>query len=359
MELLTQLIKAFDIETTKLEPYGGGHINDTYLVTKNGKKMILQRLNTNIFKNPEHVMSNIMGITEHMRKKIEKHGGDPARETMTVVPTVNGNSHYITENGDCYRVYEFIDDTFCINRAETPEQMTSAAKVLGEFYHMLRDYPAHTLFETIKNFHNTRNYYNRLCGAYDNDAAGRAKDVKEEFEFAKKCEKYVDIITTGLEEGTIPLRVTHNDTKLNNIMFDNNTRDAICVIDLDTVMPGSILFDFGDAMRFGASSGAEDEKDLSKIWFDLEMFEAFTKGFAMALKTTLTENEVKLLATSVKILTLECGMRFLEDYLKGDTYFKISYNDHNLVRARTQFKLVADMEEKTQQMEDIVRKYFA
>ena len=223
---------------------------------------------------------------------------------------------------------------------------------------MLDSYPAEKLHFTIKDFHNTRNYFNRLMTAIENDAADRKIGVAKEIEFVKSHEKYADLLNDAMSDGRISLRVTHNDTKLNNILFDNKTREGLCLIDLDTVMPGSVLYDFGDAMRFGAASGPEDEKDLSKIWFDLDMFDAFTKGFSEEMKSTLTQGEKDLLADSVKVLTFECGMRFLEDYLKGDTYFKTAYAEHNLDRARTQFKLVSDMEEKNQEMKMIVDKYF-
>ncbi len=355
-ELIT-IIENFDIEELEVQKYGNGHINDTFVVTKNGEKMLLQRLNTNIFKDPEGVMANIVNVTEHLKKKIEANGGDPTRETMTVINACDGKPYFITESGKFFRMYKFIEDNLSVDKAQSTEQMTSAAETLGKFYHMLDDYPADTLSVAIPKFHDTRNYYNRLMGAIEKDAAGRRSSVEKEIEFVKNHEFLADILNDGLADGSIPLRVTHNDTKLNNILFDAPTGKGLCVIDLDTVMPGSVLYDFGDAMRFGAASGPEDEQDLSKIWFDLEMFEAFTKGFASEMKETLVEGEIKNLVNSCKILTFECGMRFLEDHLNGDTYFKIHRENHNIDRARTQFKLVADMEEKTAQMEAIVAKY--
>lgn len=355
-ELVT-VIENFDIEEIEVQRYGNGHINDTFVVTQNGVKMLLQRLNTNVFKNPEGVMDNIVKVTEHLRKKIVENGGDPERETMTVINATDGKPYFITESGKFFRMYKFIDDNLSVDKAQSTEQMTSAAETLGKFYHMLDDYPAETLSVAIPQFHDTRNYYNRLMTAIENDAVGRKAEVASEIEFVKKHEFLSDILNNGLADGSIPLRVTHNDTKLNNILFDAPTGKGLCVIDLDTVMPGSLLYDFGDAMRFGAASGPEDEKDLSKIWFDLDMFEAFTKGFAAEMKETLVKGEIDNLVNSCKILTFECGMRFLEDYLKGDTYFKIHRPEHNIDRARTQFKLVADMEAKTAEMEAIVSKY--
>ena len=354
---LVKVIENFDIEEIDIQRYGSGHINDTYVVTQNGVKMLLQRLNTNIFKNPEGVMDNIVNVTAHLRNKIAAAGGDPERETMTVINAADGKPYFITDSGKFFRMYKFIENNLSVDKAQSTEQMTSAAETLGKFYHMLDDYPADTLSVAIPKFHDTRNYYNRLMGAIENNAAGRVDSVQAEIKFVKDHEFLADILNNGLADGSIPLRVTHNDTKLNNILFDAATGKGLCVIDLDTVMPGSLLYDFGDAMRFGAASGPEDEKDLSKIWFDLDMFEAFTKGFASEMKDTLTEGEIANLVNSVKILTFECGMRFLEDHINGDTYFKIHRENHNIDRARTQFKLVADMEVKTAEMEAIVAKY--
>ncbi len=355
---LISVIENFDIDEIDIQKYGNGHINDTFVVTKGNEKMLLQRLNTEIFKNPKGVMQNIVNITEFIKKKLVANGGDPERETMTVINTCDGNPYFITDSGKFFRMYKYIDDTVSVDKAQSHEQMTSAAKTLGKFYHMLSDYPANTLTVAIENFHNTRNYYNRFITAAKNDVCDRKKSVEAEMKFVTDHEYLSDILNDGLENGSIPLRVTHNDTKLNNILFDAQTEKGLCVIDLDTVMPGTVLYDFGDAMRFGASSGAEDEKDLSKIWFDLDMFEAFTKGFAEEMKDTMGKGEIENLVNSVKILTYECGVRFLEDYLKGDTYFKTSRPEHNLDRARTQFKLVADMEEKENLMQAIVDKYF-
>ncbi len=354
---LVKVIENFDIEEIEVQRYGNGHINDTFVVSQNGVKMLLQRLNTDIFKNPEGVMDNIVNVTEFLKKKIVAAGGDPDRETMTVIKAQDGKPYFITETGKFYRMYKFIENNLSIDKAQSAEQMTSAAETLGKFYHMLADYPAETLSVAIPKFHDTRNYFNRLMGAIEADKAGRRAEVQAEIDFVLSHEYLADILNNGLADGSIPLRVTHNDTKLNNILFDAATGSGLCVIDLDTVMPGSVLYDFGDAMRFGAASGPEDEKDLSKIWFDLAMFDAFTKGFVGEMKDTLTAGEIANLVNSCKILTFECGMRFLEDYLNGDTYFKIHRPEHNIDRARTQFKLVADMEAKKAEMDAIVAKY--
>lgn len=355
---LASVIENFDIDETELEHFGNGHINDTFIVEKRGVKMVLQRLNTAVFKNGVGVMENIVGVTEYLAKKMRDAGEDPHRKTLVFERAADGKPYYITESGMLFRMYEYIDEAFSLEKA-TSEQMTDAARTLGKFYKLLADYPADTLNVAIPKFHDTRNYYSRFLEAVKSDAVGRKKTAEAEIAFVVAHENLCDILNNGLADGSIPLRVTHNDTKLNNILFDEKTGKGLCVIDLDTVMPGSLLYDFGDAMRFGASTGAEDEKDLDKIMFDLEMFDAFTKGFAAEMKACMTKAEVDNLVNSCKILTYECGVRFLEDYLKGDTYFKVSRPEHNLDRSRTQFKLVADMEKKTAEMEKIVAKYFA
>ena len=354
---LAAVITNFDIDEIQVGHFGNGHINDTFIVEKKGVKMVLQRLNTDVFKNGTGVMDNIVNVTEYIAKKMKEQGEDPYRKTLVFVRAKDGKPYYLTESGSLFRMYTYIDEAYSVEKA-TFEQMTDAAETLGKFYKLLSDYPAETLNVAIPKFHDTRNYFNRFKDAVEKDVAGRVKDVQKEIDFVLSHEYLCDILNNGLADGSLPLRVTHNDTKLNNILFDEKTGKGLCVIDLDTVMPGSILYDFGDAMRFGAASGPEDEKDLSKIWFDLDMFDAFTKGFAALMKENMTKAEVDNLVNSCKILTFECGVRFLEDYIKGDTYFKIHRPEHNLDRARTQYKLVADMEEKTAAMDAIVAKYF-
>jgi len=229
--------------------------------------------------------------------------------------------------------------------------------MFGKFQKNLTDFPADKLHETIPDFHNTPVRVKQLEEAIKNNTAGRFDNVREEIAFAKEYSKYASVIMDAMAQGVVPTRVTHNDTKLNNILFDKDTDKGVCVIDLDTVMPGTMLWDFGDALRFGASSGAEDEKDLDKIWFDMEKFEEFTKGFLEETADCITQKEAELLPLSALIMTYECGIRFLADYLNGDTYFKIHKIGHNLDRAHTQFKLVADIEDKLNKMETIVKKY--
>lgn len=343
------------------EIYGSGHINDTFLVRceQSGveTRYILQRMNTSIFKNPAELMENIEGVTSFLRKKILENGGDPERETMNIIKTTKGDSYFTDSRNYCWRSYVFIEDATTYDKVEKPEDFYETAVAFGHFQKLLSDYPADTLHETIVNFHNTPIRYQNFLNALQKDVCGRAKDVQKEIEFVKAHEADTHILMDLLAEGKIPLRVTHNDTKLNNIMIDHQSKKAICVIDLDTVMPGLSVNDFGDSIRFGASTGDEDEKDLSKVWMDLNLFELFTKGFLEGCSGSLTDVELDMLPVGAKMMTLECGIRFLTDYLEGDTYFKVHREGHNLDRARTQFKLVADMEAKWNEMKAIVQKY--
>ena len=348
-----EVLKHFNLDTD-VSSYGNGHINETYIV-KTSPSYILQKINKTTFKNPPEVMENIMGITEFLRKKIVAEGGNPDRETLNLIYTMDGMPYYKDENGDYFRMYKFIDHAKSYDIAENPMQLYNAAKAFGKFQNMLSDYPAETLHETIVNFHNTKSRYADFKKAVADDIAGRKASVQDEIKFVLDREGDAGVIVDAIVSGKIPLRVTHNDTKLNNVMLDVDTGDAVCVIDLDTVMPGSLLYDYGDALRFGGSSGAEDEKDLSKIWFDIEKFEYFTKGFLEVLPS-ITDEELKLLPFSIKLMTLECGLRFLGDYLNGDVYFRIHYPDHNLDRCRTQFKLVSDIEAKMDELNAIVHK---
>lgn len=347
---IAQVLKEFNI-FVNADAYGNGHINDTYRVE--GSKYILQRINTSIFKNPQELMTNIENVTAFLRKKITAAGGDPERETLTFVPTVNGENLYQMGDHGAFRVYKFITGTKTIEDSKNPEDLYEAGVGFGHFQKMLEDFPAETLFETIKDFHHTPKRVEALKEAIRNDVAGRAESVKAEIDFALENAVWADTVIKGIEEGTIPLRVTHNDTKINNILFDEATGKALCVIDLDTVMPGSALYDFGDALRMGGSTAAEDETDLEKVWFDTKAYEAFAKGFLSEMKDSLTPAELELLPLSVKLLTYECGIRFLTDHLNGDTYFKIHRPNHNLDRARNQFKLVADIASKEEELRKI------
>ena len=351
---LYSILKHFDFEN-EAKAYGNGHINETFVVEP---QYIVQKINTNVFKNADDLMNNILNVTTFLKKKIVADGGDPMRETLTVIPTNEGHSYYRHSDGSCYRCYEFIRDSLAIETVEDPTDLYEAAKSFALFQKRLADFPADTLAETIVDFHHTPKRFQALEEAIKNDIKGRAAGVKEEIEFALAQKEWISTVIDGLNDGSIPLRVTHNDTKINNVLFDKDTRKGLCVIDLDTVMPGSMLYDFGDALRIGAASGAEDETDLDKIWFKLDNFEAFTKGFAEEIGNTLTKKEIDLLPLSAKLLTYECGIRFLTDYLNGDTYFRIHRENHNLDRCRTQFKLVKDIDSKFDEMKAIVAKYF-
>lgn len=350
---LSEICSKFDIDTN-IQPYGNGHINDTYLC-ETAPRFILQRLNTNVFENPAQVMNNIVNVTRFLSKKLEENGGNPASETLTIIFTKDGKSYYKADDKNYFRMYLFIENSISYDLVENPIQLYYAGRAFGRFQAMLNGFPADSLYETIKDFHNTPERVKQLEQAIENNSAGRLEYAKKEIEFARKFSKYASRITDKMKDGSVPLRVTHNDTKLNNILFDKDNNEKSCVIDLDTVMPGSALFDFGDALRFGASSGAEDETDLDKIWFDLEKFEQFAKGFLSQTADCLTETEIELLALSALILTYECGIRFLADYLNGDTYFKIHRENHNLDRCRTQFKLAADIEKKLPEMTKIIQ----
>jgi len=349
---LQKIMNQFSIKHD-IESYGNGHINDTYLVGQ--PPYILQRINTKIFKNPVELMENIENVTAFLRKKIAAEGGNPDRETLTVIKTVDGENFYQYDDENAFRVYRFITETIAIETGEDLKILYNAGKGFGRFQRMLDDFPVEVLHETIKDFHNTPKRVENLKAAIKADKAGRAHLVEKEIEFALECASFADVVVKGIEDGSIPMRVTHNDTKINNILFDAETKDAVCVIDLDTVMPGSALYDFGDALRMGGSTGAEDEVDLDKVWFNEEAFAKFAEGYCSEMKDKLTAREKELLPFSAKLLTYECGIRFLTDYLDGDTYFKIHRANHNLDRARNQFKLVADIAKKEEALNKIIK----
>ncbi len=334
-------------------PYGSGHINDTFLVRKE-KRYILQRMNRNIFTDPQGVMENILGVTKFLKEKIEAAGGDTVRETLTVIPTKSGESLYWDSQGDCWRMYHFIEDAISYDRVESEQDFYESAVAFGNFQQMLADYPAGTLHETIPGFHDTKARYEVFLKAVEADICGRAKDVAKEIAFFQERKEIASVLGDMLAAGELPLRVTHNDTKLNNIMMDAKTGKGICVIDLDTVMPGLAVHDFGDSIRFGASTGDEDEPDLSKVNCDLHLFQLYTEGFLKGCQGSLTQAERTMLPMGAKVMTYECGMRFLTAYLQGDTYFKTHREGHNLDRCRTQMKLVSDMEANWDKMAEIV-----
>ena len=337
-----------DSAPVSCEPYGSGHVNKTYLViTETGHRYTLQMIGP-AFKDVHALQDNVAAVIKHLHKKTdEKHGA------LTLIPTTEGEDHYHAPNGKTWRIYEFIEDGLCLETPETPQDFYQAAIAFGTFQQQLNDFPAETLHETIPNFHNTPDRYRIFREVLEADPTGRAKDVAAEIAFVLEREEKAGQLIALLEAGKLPLRVTHNDTKLNNVMFRASDRTPLCVMDLDTTMPGLSAYDFGDAIRFGASTAAEDEKDLDKVWMDLELFRLFTKGYLEACPG-LTDLEKEVLPLGAYTMTLECGMRFLTDHIDGDNYFSIHREGQNLDRARTQFKLVADMETKWDEMVKIV-----
>jgi Ser/Thr protein kinase RdoA (MazF antagonist) len=339
----------------------GGHINDTYVVCYQAddavRQYILQRINHQVFTHPEQVMQNIEAVTAHLRQKIAAYGGDTARETLNLVPATQGGTLHRVPDGGYWRAYLDIENARTYNVAENLDQVYQAARAFGNFMSLLSDFPAEQLHETIPNFHHTPKRFEALKEAVERDVVGRAGAVVEEIDFAMQRAEKVAILIDLLECGELPARITHNDTKLNNVMIDDVTGEGICVIDLDTVMPGLSLYDFGDAIRAGANPAAEDEQDLSKVVFDLAVFDRYTQGYVSATRGSLTPTELDYLPFSAILMTFECGIRFLTDHLQGDTYFKIHREGQNLDRCRTQFKLVADMEEAYEQMVAIVGTY--
>lgn len=359
-----EAIAHFKYEGTLVKdcPYGSGHINDTFLlifeIAEMGRiKVILQRMNSTAFPKPVEVMENITGVTSFLKKKIIENGGDPERETLNVIPAVDGKPYYIDSTGDYWRSYKFITDASTYDLVEKPEQFYESAVAFGNFQSLLSDYPAETLHETIEKFHDTRNRFALFKKAVEEDVMRRAASVEKEIRFVLEREEIANCFAEMLDRHELPLRVTHNDTKLNNVMLDDKTGKGICVIDLDTVMPGLAMNDFGDSIRFGASTALEDETDLTKVSCSMELFELYTKGFLKGCAGKLTDKEIELMPMGAKTMTFECGMRFLTDYLQGDKYFRIHREGHNLDRCRTQFKLVEDMEQKWYTMNEIVKKY--
>ena len=352
--IINEVLKAyFTCSVSYCESYGNGHINDTFLVIC-GKKYILQRMNTNIFTRPVELMENVIAVTEHIREKSRASGLDSSRSTLTLIPALSGNKFYVASDGSYWRLYDFVVGSVTRERVEDPEEFYKCAVAFGVFQQQLADFPADKLHTTIENLHNTPWRLKNLIDAAERDPFGRLRSVMSDLDFALSRRDLSNMLENAYKNGDLPLRVTHNDTKLNNILFDAATGDPLCVIDLDTVMPGYSVTDFGDSIRFGANRASEDEKDVSKISLDLDLFELYTKGFIEGCGGKLTKTEIELLPYGALVITLELGMRFLTDHLLGDVYFKIHRPDHNLDRARAQFALLADMERKLGDMVNIV-----
>ena len=363
-ERLQEALDSFDFGAPVVGAlrYGEGHINDTFVVHTQPedcccRRFILQRMSSAAFKHPDELMENIIGVTEYLGRQIEKSGGDRDREAMWVIRPRSGEPYFTDSAGGAWRVYPFVERTVCYQAAETAELFAASGRAFGRFQRLLGDYPAQTLHETIPNFHNTEDRLAKLKEAVKADPLGRAKDCGPEIRFVLEREADCSVALDAMRAGTLPLRVTHNDTKLNNVLLDEKTNEGICIIDLDTVMPGLVLYDFGDSIRFGANHCAEDETDLSKVNLDIELFAVYTAAFLEGTGGTLSNAEIAYLPWGAKLMTLECGIRFLTDYLVGDQYFHISRERHNLDRCRTQFKLVSDMEAHWSELEGIVKQY--
>ena len=338
-----------DAPAVSCERYGCGHINETYLVvTESGRRYILQKISNRAFPDVAGLQENIAAVTEFLHTQTSDPYG-----ALTLIPTDEGKMWLHWDENSDWRVYDFIEGAVCLQKPETAEDFYQSAIAFGTFQQQLAGFPAHTLHETIKNFHNTPDRYRIFKEVLAKDVMGRAKDVQPEIDFVLAHEEVGGRLMGLLKEGKLPLRVTHNDTKLNNVMLSESERKPMCVIDLDTTMPGLSAYDFGDSIRFGAATAAEDETDLSKMEMDLDMFRIFTRGFLTACPG-LTAEERKALPLGAMTMTLECGVRFLTDDLDGDHYFGIHRPDHNLDRCRTQFKLVRDMESKWDKMMQIV-----
>ena len=361
--VLHEVLAAYDFPETLLGAvrYGQGHINDTYCVVCQPQegdciRFILQGLSLAAFPKPEELMENFIGITGYLRERIKETGGDPSRETLQLVKTKDGKDYYKDASGKVWRLTPFIENSDCLQSA-TPELFEASARSFGKFQYMLRDYPAQTLHEPIVSFHNTEDRYRKFEAALVADPLGRAAAVASEIQFVQSRKADCSVALQAQREGKLPLRVTHNDTKLNNVLFDRDSGEGVCVIDLDTTMPGLSINDFGDSIRFGANHSAEDEKDLNKVNFDINLYEAYVRGFLEGARGSLTAEELAYLPWGARLMTLECGIRFLTDYLEGDHYFRTHYPEQNLDRCRTQFKLVQDMENQFDQMAAIVQKY--
>jgi hypothetical protein len=362
---ITEAAKAFSIcgDFAGAVPYGSGHINDTYLASfdEDGKlsQYVIQRINHNVFKDPAAVMENIVRVTEHIRKKLKGQGADCiCRRVLTVVPTQEGSNYYKDGDGNYWRALNFVKGTKTVDTAQSLEQIYEAARTFGTFQNLLADLGEPALNETIPDFHNGPKRFEAFKTALEEDRCSRVGDVKAEIEFLQDRSFVFDVVPKLLAGGEIPVRVTHNDTKINNVLFDDATGKGLCVIDLDTVMPGSSLYDFGDIVRSTISKAVEDERDISKVIVELPRFEAAAKGYLSAARGFLNEVECRHLVHAGILITLIMGTRFLTDYLKGDEYFKIHRKGQNLDRCRVQFKLVELMMQRQEEMESIINKQF-
>lgn len=354
--LTDDVLEAFAfLPDASFRPFGGGHINDTFLVESPEKAQILQRINTTVFPSPENIMDNISSVTAFIAQKVAMRGGDPDREVLQVIKAADGKLFYIDKAGNYWRCVKFIDNTEAYETVTDSEMLTKAGYAFGDFQNLLRDFPAQQLHEIIRDFHNTPVRFTQLQQAIADNRAKRLSLVQKEIDFALRREADCRELTDLLLNGELPLKVTHNDTKMSNVLIDKDTSEVVCVIDLDTVMPGLTAYDFGDSIRAGATTAAEDETDIDKVRFSIPLYRAYTEGFLRAAGDSLTEKELYTLPVGAKLMTLEVGMRFLADYLNGDIYFKTAYDQHNLDRARNQFQLVKEMEKSMDEMLEIIK----
>lgn len=345
---------AFAGHAVDIAPHGNGHINHSYrVVCDTGVKYLLQRINTDIFQRPEQLMANVIAVTAHVAAKVAERGGDVTREVLTLVPTRAGEYFHVDAQGEYWRAYNFVTDACSFDLADDPNLLEESGRAFGAFQRDLADFPAAELAETIPNFHNTAARLQTFKDAIAADSCGRAAEVEQEISHYLRYAHIAELFTGA---DALPLRVTHNDTKLNNVMFDRTSRKAICVVDLDTVMPGLAVHDFGDAIRFGAATALEDERDLSKMSCSSQLFRAYTQGFLDGVAGQLSEREIRALVDGAKQMTFECGIRFLTDYLQGDSYFRTTRKGHNLDRARTQLALLDSIDAQTSELEAIVER---
>jgi hypothetical protein len=361
---IEQIVKHFQFlgEFLDAQPYGFGHINDTYAVRvrqQGGriKKHILQRINHQVFKHPEEVMANIDRVTSHLRAKIQEEGGDPERGTINLIPTTLGQMFCRDNEGDYWRAHLMIEGAQSYQIARDQDHYYNASRAFGTFLRLLEDFPADQLYVTIPDFHHTGKRCDTFLQAVERDIANRAQSAAKEIEFIVDRADETMLLIDLVDKGLMPERVTHNDTKFDNVMIDDVTGEGICVVDLDTVMPGLAVFDFGDSVRYGANPGGEDTRDLNKVCLDIEIFDRLAHGYLEATRDILTPVEVDNMVFGAKLITFELGMRFLTDHLNGDTYFKTQRENHNLDRCRTQLHMVHDMELKYEQMQQIIEKY--
>ncbi len=356
---IKNIINKFDMteNVISVEPFGNGHINDTFLLKTENGDFVLQNLNTKVFKKYDGLSNNITLVTTHINNQIIAKNGHLTKEALIYIPCKDGKYYYY-DKGNCYRIRNLIPDSVVYQQSDDVCILQEAGKCLGEFIEKLDNFDAKALCEVIPNFHNTSSRYKDFKRSVEKHLANKNNKAIKEIKFVKERADLTGEIVDKLETGELPLRVTHNDTKLNNILFDSKTNKALCLIDLDTIMPGSLLYDFGDAIRISCSTAEEDEQNLDKVHFNIESYDAFTKGFIGAVKDKITPLEVEMLHKGAIIMTYECGMRFLADYLDGDIYFKVDRESHNLDRARTQFKMVEEMEQRQEEMKAIAYKYY-